>query len=52
MLPASANVIGNQVIVGDLIALLGMVPAPSRVLDELSVVVDQHVVDDNPPRSE
>ena len=45
MLAAGANVIDEQVVVGDLVALLGVVPKPAHVLDELAVVVDQRVVD-------
>lgn len=50
-LPAGADVL-NEVVVGDLVPLLRMVPEPSRVLDELCVVVDQHVVDGKHLQSE
>ena len=49
MLPAAANVVGEQIVVGDLVSPLGVVPEPAYVLDEFSVVVDQNIVDgDNP----
>jgi len=47
MLPAAAHVVGEQIIVGNLVSLIGVIPEPSDVLDVLPVVVDQHVVDGN-----
>jgi len=40
-----ADVVGDQVVVGDLVALLGVVPEPADILDAFAGVVDQHVVD-------
>ena len=40
-----ANVVDEQVVVGDLVAVLGVVPEPTYILDQLTVVIDQHVVD-------
>ena len=45
VLAAGADVVDEQVVVGDLVPLLGVVPEPADVLDELAVVVDQGVVD-------
>ena len=44
MLAAGANVVDEQVVMGDLVAVLGVVPKPPHVLDELAVVVDERVV--------
>ena len=41
------DVVGNQVVVGDDVALMGMVPQPAHVLDELAAVIDQGVVNGN-----
>ena len=49
VLPAGAHVVGEQIIVGDFVSLIGVIPEPSCVFDVLSVVVDQHVVDGNDP---
>lgn len=49
VLPPGAGIVGNPIVVADLVPLLGMVPEPSGALDELSVVVCQHVVDGNQP---
>jgi len=46
---ACAYVVANQVVVGDLVPPLGMTPEPAHVLDELAVMVDQHVVDRDHP---
>ena len=45
VLAAGANVVGEQVVLGDLVALLGMVPEIAGVGDERALVVDQDVVD-------
>src|SRR6266567_2228004 len=42
---AGADVVDDQIVVGDLVALLGMVPEPTDVLDQLAAVVDERVVD-------
>ena len=39
------NVIDEQIIMSDLVSLFGMVPKPADVFDELSVVIDEHIVD-------
>lgn len=39
-----ANVVSEQVVMSDLIALLGMIPKPADILDQLAVVVDEDVV--------
>ena len=39
------NVIDEQIIVSDLVSLFGMVPKPTDVFDELSVVIDEYIVD-------
>jgi hypothetical protein len=44
MLPVAADVIGKQIVVGNLMAILRMIPEPTDILDEFSVVVDQHVI--------
>ena len=49
MLSGGANVVGDQVVVGDLVPLFGMVPEPAHVLDELAFVVDQGIVEGNDP---
>src|SRR3989304_1444484 len=49
MLAAGANVVDEQVVMGDLVAVLGVVPKPAHVLDELAVVVDEGVVQRNHP---
>jgi hypothetical protein len=53
MLARRADVIDDQVVVGDLVPLLGMIPEVAYILDEFAVVIDQHVVDgDHPPWAE
>jgi hypothetical protein len=49
VLPAAAYVIGEQIVVGDFVSPFGMVPEPPYILDELPVVIDQHIVDGNDP---
>jgi hypothetical protein len=49
VLAGGADVVGDQVVVGDLVAFLGVVPEPADVVDELAVVVDQGVVDGDDP---
>jgi hypothetical protein len=49
VLAGGADVVGDQVVVGDLVPLLGVVPEPAYVVDELAVVVDQGVVDGDDP---
>lgn len=41
---SGTDIVGDQIIMGDLMALLGVIPEPVDILDELAVVVDQHVV--------
>src|SRR5215472_4754820 len=45
MFAAGADVVNKDVVVSDLIALLGMVPEPAGVLDQLARVIDERVVD-------
>ena len=47
VLSAGTHVVGEQIIVGNLVPLVGVIPEPSCILDVLSVVVDQNVVDGN-----
>src|SRR3712207_9000388 len=44
VLARGANVVGDQVVVGDLVPLRGVIPEPADVVDELACVVDQGVV--------
>jgi len=39
------NVIDEQIIMSDLVSLFGMVPKPADVFDELSIVIDEYIVD-------
>src|SRR5690606_7415201 len=45
VLAAFGDVIGEQIIVGDLVTLFGVIPEPTDVLDQLAVMVNQHVID-------
>ena len=45
VLAAGADVVDEEVVLGDLVPLLGMVPEPSGVGDQLAVPVDEGVVD-------
>ena len=45
VLAAGADVVGEEVVLGDLVPLLGVVPEPAGVGDQLAVAVDQGVVD-------
>jgi hypothetical protein len=45
VLAAGADVVDEEVILGDLVALLGMVPVPSGVGDQATFSVDQGVID-------
>jgi len=49
VLAGGADVVDDQVVVGDLVPLLGVIPEPAGVLDELAVVVDQGIVQGNNP---
>src|SRR5262249_34176818 len=40
-----ADIVGDQVIMGDDVALVGMVPEPPHVFDQLACMVDQGIVD-------
>ena len=51
MLAIGADIIRNEIIVSDSISLLRMVPEPTRILDPLTVMVDQHVINRDPPVS-
>ncbi len=52
MLARGADVVGNQVIMGDHMPLVGVVPQPADILDQLPVMVDQRVVQGNHPVAE
>jgi len=43
--PACADIVGDQVVVCQLVSLLGVVPKPTDVFDEFARVVDQYIVD-------
>src|SRR5262249_38249776 len=45
MLPTGADVVHDDVVVSDLIALLGMIPEPADVLNAFAMVVDEGIVD-------
>src|SRR6266540_17611 len=45
MLAGSADVVGDQVIMGDQMTLVSMIPEPAGIFDQLAVVVDQRVID-------
>ena len=45
MFAVGTDVMGDQIIVSDFIPLLGMIPEPADVVDELAVMIDQRVVD-------
>ena len=47
MTARGTDVVGNQVVVGDDVALLGMVPQPAHVLNELAAVIDQGIINGN-----
>ncbi len=49
MLAAGADVVGEEVVLGDLVPLLGVVPEPPGVGDQEAVTVDQGVVDGEDP---
>src|SRR5579862_1317614 len=44
MFATGADVIDDEIIVSDLVAMIGMVPEPANVRDELAAMVDQGVV--------
>ena len=44
MLAAGRNIIGNQIIVGDLMPSFGMIPKPADVGDPFPVVIDQYII--------
>ena len=46
---AGADVVGDEIVMGDLVPLLGVVPEPTDILDELPVVVDQQVINGDHP---
>ncbi len=45
VLATGAHIIGEDVVVGNFVALFGVVPEPAGVLDQFAVVVDEDVVD-------
>src|SRR5262249_25785723 len=52
VLAAGTDVVDEDIVLGDLVPLLGMVPEPAGIGDQLTVPVDQGVVNrDNPLRA-
>ena len=49
MLAAGADVVGEEVVLGDLVPFLGVVPVPPGVGDQHAIAVDQGVVDGDDP---
>ena len=49
MLAAGADVVGEEIVVGDLVSLLDVVPEPTGIGDQQAVAVDQSVVDRDHP---
>src|SRR5262245_48422245 len=49
MFATGADVIDKDIVVGDLIAVFGVIPKPTGVLDVLTVVVDEDVIDRDDP---
>src|SRR6516162_11057060 len=47
MLAAGADVVGEEIVLGDLVPLLRVVPEPPRVGDQHSVAIDQGIIDGN-----
>src|SRR4051812_28031594 len=47
VLVAGADVIDKEVVVGDEVALVGVVPEPANILNQLTLVIDQDIVDGN-----
>ena len=47
VLTTRADIVDKQIIVGDLVPILGVVPKPADVLDSFAVVVNQYVVQGN-----
>jgi hypothetical protein len=45
MFAAGADVVGEEIVLGDLVPLLGVVPEPAGVGDQEAIAVDQGVVD-------
>jgi len=42
---AGANVIDEEVVVGDQVTLIGMVPEPAGICDQFALVIDEDVID-------
>ena len=49
MLATSADVVDDDVIVGDLVALLGMIPEIAHIFNVFAAVVDQDIIDRDDP---
>ena len=49
MLAAGADVVGEEVVLGDLVPLLGVVPEPPGVGDQHAIAIDQGIVDGDDP---
>src|SRR5436853_4844471 len=47
VLAGGTNIISNQVIVGDQMPLIGMIPEPAGIFNQLAVVIDERVIDSN-----
>src|SRR6266508_2196866 len=44
VLEGGADIVGDQVIVGDQMALVGMIPEPAGIFNQLAVMVDQGII--------
>ena len=49
MLARGADIVGDDIVVGDLVPLFGVVPEVAGIFDQFAVVVHQDVVDGNHP---
>ena len=47
MLAAGADVVGEEIVLGDLVPLLCVVPEPPRVGDQQAIAIDQGIIDRN-----
>lgn len=47
MLAGGMDIVGEQIVVRNQVTLVGMIPEPAGILDQLPIVVDEGVVDGN-----
>jgi len=45
MFARGTDIVGNQVVVGDQVALIGVIPKPANVGNQLPVMIDERVID-------